>query len=278
MCVIVAACLIAAMVVGCSRPQQNAPAQLAPLPSPTQSEPSDAARPPASSRPSDQAEAPADKTAADDARPAAEPQPTTADAPKWTSLFDGKSLGNWEPTRFGGEGDVKVEKDAIVLEMGNEITGITWKGDPPARMNYEIEIESQRVDGGDFFCGLTFPVGEDFCSLICGGWGGGLTGLSSLDGNDASENETSKWLDYDKGRWYRIRLRVTDKKIEAWLDDKQAVSVETAGRKIGIRPEVELSKPLGIATWRTTGAIKSIRLRQLTEPAAASEATKEPGR
>jgi hypothetical protein len=279
MCIVVAACLIAAMVVGCSRPQRNAPAQLAPLQSPTQREPSDAARPPASSRQSEQAEAPADKTVADDARPAAEPQPTPAtDAPKWTSLFDGKSLGNWEPTRFGGEGDVKVEKDAIVLEMGNEITGITWKGDPPARMHYEIEIEAQRVDGGDFFCGLTFPVGEDFCSLICGGWGGGLTGLSSLDGNDASENETSKWLDYDKGRWYRIRLRVTDKKIEAWLDDKQVVRVETAGRKIGIRPEVELSKPLGIATWRTTGAIKSIRLRQLTEPAAASESTKEPGR
>ena len=186
-----------------------------------------------------------------------------AAAPEWINLFDGKTLGNWQSTRFGGEGDVTVENGQIVMSTGNDMTGITWKGDPPARINYEIELEAMRVDGHDFFCGLTFPVGKDPCSLILGGWGGGMTGLSSLDYRDASENETSQWIGYQNDRWYRIRLRVTPDKIEAWIDDKQIVNVETAGRKIGIRVEVEPSKPLGIATWRTTGAVRSIRLRKL---------------
>jgi len=158
-----------------------------------------------------------------------------------------------------------------MLEMGNDMTGIAWKGEPPARMNYEIEVEAMRVAGSDFFCGLTFPVGKDSCSLICGGWGGGVTGLSSLDGSDASQNETSQSINYDKGRWYRIRVRVTENKIEAWLDDKQIVNAETASRRIGIRGEMELSKPIGIATWRTTGAIRSIRLRQLAADQGAMQ-------
>ncbi len=268
----------ATTAAGCWRTPQAATTQRAPVQTPPQSDGRETNLLPLPSGQSGQGDESTGKAAAGDAPAVSAAQPAPeADEPKWMSLFDGKSLGNWEPTRFGGEGDVKVENAAIVLERGNDMTGITWKGDPPARMNYEIEIEAQRVDGGDFFCGLTFPVGEDFCSLICGGWGGGLTGLSSLDGHDASENETSKWIDYEKGRWYRIRLRVTEQKIEAWLDDKQIV--ETAGRKIGIRSEVELSKPLGVSTWNTTGAIKSIRLRQLTTASApANEATKEPAR
>jgi hypothetical protein len=276
--IIMAIGLVGATVAGCSRPAQTVTTPSAPGQTPLQSEGRGADLLPRPAGESGQVDGP-NKDAAGDAPSVSETQPAPkSEAAEWTSLFDGKSLGNWEPTRFGGEGDVTIDKAAIVLQRGNDMTGITWKGDPPARLNYELEIEAQRVDGGDFFCGLTFPVGEEFCSLICGGWGGGLTGLSSLDGHDASENETSKWLDYDKGRWYRIRLRVTDQKIEAWLDDKPVVGVETAGRKIGIRPEVELSKPLGISTWNTTGAIRSIRLRRLTTAAAANEATKEPAR
>lgn len=193
----------------------------------------------------------------------AAPAESTKQAEKWTDLFDGKALGNWISTQFGGEGEVTVEDGCVMVARGDDMTGITWRGEPPAKMNYEIEVEAKRVEGNDFFCGLTFPVGDDPCSLICGGWGGGMTGLSSLDGDDASRNETSQWINYDKDRWYKIRLRVTDARIEAWLNDKPIINVETARHKISIRPEVDPSRPLGIATWRTTGAIRAIRLRKL---------------
>jgi hypothetical protein len=49
-------------------------------------------------------------------------------------------------------------------------------------MNYEIKLEAKKVTGNDFFCGMTFPVGDSFCSFIVGGWGGPVVGLSSIDG------------------------------------------------------------------------------------------------
>jgi len=187
---------------------------------------------------------------------------------EWRSLFDGESLGNWKPTEFGGEGNVHVEGGKIMLPFGAELTGITWaKDEPPFRINYEIELKAMRVDGTDFFCGLTFPVGESPCTLILGGWGGGVTGLSSLDGFDASQNNTSQWINYKSDQWYHVRLRVTENKIESWLDEEKIVDADIRDKKVSIRPEVELSKPLGIASWQTTAALKDIRIRPVEEAA-----------
>ena len=182
------------------------------------------------------------------------------------SLFDGKTLGQWKVTEFGGQGNVYVKDGSIFLEMGNDMTGINWGG-PLVRMNYEMSLESMRVAGSDFFCGLTFPVGEKPCSLILGGWGGSVCGLSNIDYYDAANNETTRVVDFENGRWYRVSLRVTPGKIEAWLDDQKLVDVVTTNRHISIRPEVDLSQPLGIATWRTTGAVRNIRLAKIaSEP------------
>ena len=180
----------------------------------------------------------------------------------WISLFDGKELGKWKSTPFGGEGEVTVEDGQIILPMGNDMTGITWQGELPMT-GYEISAEAMRIDGHDFFCGLTFPAGADPCSLILGGWGGSVSGLSNIDGRDASDNQTTKVISYKNGQWYRVKLRVTFEKIQAWLNDKSIVDLELAGRRIGIRPEVELSRPLGFSTWRTKGALRNLQYRRL---------------
>jgi hypothetical protein len=184
----------------------------------------------------------------------------------WKPLFDGKTLGNWKKTNYGGEGAVTVKDGALVLEMGNDITGVHWADDKPYhKMNYEIELEAQRADGDDFFCGLTFPVAKSYASLICGGWGGTVVGISSLDGFDASENESALYVDFKKKQWYHIRLRVTENKLEVWINKKLEIEVDTTGRKVSVRPEVELSRPLGFCTWRTTGVLRNIRVRKLSD-------------
>ncbi|HXY34949.1 MAG TPA: DUF1080 domain-containing protein [Planctomycetaceae bacterium] len=187
-----------------------------------------------------------------------------ADDPKagWTALFDGRTLKGWKSTEFGGEGTVEVKEGAILLGVGNDLTGVNYLRPVPHR-NYEVSLEARRVDGSDFFCGLTFPVKDDPCSLIIGGWGGGVCGLSSIDGLDASENSTTKYREFETGRWYTIRLRVTDAKIEAWIDKVQIVNQSLAGKKISIRSEVEASRPFGIASYRTLAALRNIRLREL---------------
>jgi hypothetical protein len=179
------------------------------------------------------------------------------------ALFDGKTLTNWTPSKFFGQGPVKVENGEIVLESGNDLTGITWAGPTLPTMNYELSLQAMRVSGNDFFAGVTFPVGESFCSLILGGWGGTVVGLSSVNGMDASENETSQSIPFESKRWYNVRIRVTPAKIEAWLDDRQIISQDLKGNKVDIRIEVDESKPLGIASWRTKAALKDIRLKRL---------------
>ena len=180
----------------------------------------------------------------------------------WEPLFDGKTLGDWKKTEFGGEGDVGVSDGRIVLEFGYSMTGITYSAELP-KMNYELQLEAVKLDGDDFFCGLTFPVADAYCSFIVGGWGGSVVGLSSVDGADASENDTTKYMNFKKGQWYRIRVRVEPERIQTWIDDRQVVDQNTKGKKISIRNEVDLSCPLGISTWETKAALRKIQLRKL---------------
>jgi hypothetical protein len=177
-------------------------------------------------------------------------------------LFDGETLANWEITNFGPQGEVYVSDGEIVLGMGDGCTGITWKDSIP-KINYELSLEAKRIMGIDFFCGLTFPVQDDFCSFIVGGWAGAVVGLSTIDGLDASENETTTIMRFSKDEWYKIKLRVTSEKIETWINEEKIVDISYEGRQIGIRPEIELSCPFGIATWKTTGAVRNIYLRML---------------
>jgi hypothetical protein len=119
----------------------------------------------------------------------------------------------------------------------------------------------------DFFAGITFPVHDSFCSWINGGWGGMVVGLSNLDDMDASENETSIRRNFESGRWYALRLRVTADRIQAWIDQEAVIDVYIANRLIGLRPgEIELSTPLGIASYSTTARLRKLEYRLTPAP------------
>ena len=182
----------------------------------------------------------------------------------WRPLFDGKSMAGWIKAPFGGSGDVEVMDGALVLHQGL-ITGANYTN-PVPRVDYEVEIEARRVVGNDFFCGLTLPVRDSFATLIVGGWGGSVMGISSIDGNDAAHNETTVHRRFEAGRWYRIRLKVTAGSVEGWLDGDSVFKADIRDKKISLRPgDIELSKPFGIATYSTTGEIRAVRLRELGE-------------
>ncbi|MFN9720686.1 MAG: DUF1080 domain-containing protein [Planctomycetota bacterium] len=185
----------------------------------------------------------------------------------WKPLFNGRDLEGWKITNFGGEGDVFVENGDVVITQGADLSGIHTEQELP-KCNYEVQFEAMREQGSDFFAGLTFPVKDSHCSLILGGWGGGVCGISSLDGMDASENETTSYQEFKKGEWYKVRIEVRDHHLHAWVNDKSIVDVDTTGRRIGTRFEVDRSKPFGFATYATTGRIRNARIRPLpTEPA-----------
>jgi len=180
----------------------------------------------------------------------------------WISLFDGKSLKGWKEAPFSGRGEVQV-KDGIIRIGKGHMTGITWTGEFP-RSDYEVRFEAARLEGNDFFAGITFPVKDSFCSWISGGWDGTVVGLSNLDGNDASENDTSTVRDFVQGRWYMFRLAVTDSRIQGWIDGELVTDADITGRKVGLRfDDIDLCTPLGFASYSTVGGLRNIEYRRL---------------
>jgi hypothetical protein len=186
-------------------------------------------------------------------------------ADAWQTLFGGKSLTGWKETAFPRKGTVSVAEGRILLGAGAPLTGITYAGTFP-RTNYEVRYEAMRVAGGDFFASLTFPVGDSHCTWVTGGWGGDIVGLSNIDGWDASDNETRSYFTFETGRWYACRIQVTGANIRVWIDEQSVVNVPIAGRKVDLRRgEMNLSTPLGFASYNTAGGIRKIEYRPLSK-------------
>jgi len=177
-------------------------------------------------------------------------------------------MEGWIKAPFGGSGDVEIEDGVLTLHQGL-LTGVNCTNLIP-KVDYEVEVEARRVSGNDFFCGLTFPVKDSFATLIVGGWGGSVVGISSLDDNDAAHNETTLHKRFDAGKWYRIRLQVTAETLSVWIDDARVIQASIKGRKVALRPgDIEVSKPFGIAAYSTMAEIRSVRLRDLSKPPRA---------
>ena len=188
---------------------------------------------------------------------------TAKDWVEMESLAPGKWVG------IEGAADLAWNDETRIMKMGvgTDLNGVRWTGPLPV-VPYTIEMEARRMSGSDFFCGLTFPVrsGTESVSLIIGGWGGSLVGISSIDGFDASENSTASQRDFENQQWYRIRLEVGKERLQAWIDDRQVVDANTEGQRLSLRlGPIEACGPFGLATWETSAEMRGVRWRKLAD-------------
>ncbi len=183
-------------------------------------------------------------------------------------LFDGETLDGWKAADFYKPGEVSVKDGAIIMAasaVSGGMTGVTTTREDLPTNNYEFSYRAKRLSGRDFFAAATFPVGDTFLTLVNGGWGGSVTGLSSIDGADASENLTGTYQKYADDTWYSFRIRVTDAAIECWIDDEKLITFTDPGdHHLDTRLETRVNHPLGFATWQTGGAVKDITVRPLS--------------
>ncbi len=173
---------------------------------------------------------------------------------------------SWIEMRDEWEGISGGQVDAgepLRIGWGETLTTVRWKGAVP-KPPFELELMAKRIDGTDFFCALTFPTRSvDECiTLIVGGWGGGTIGISSINGKDASENETTSYGKFETDVWYKIRLRVKAEKITTWIDAEKVIDIDTTGKKLSLREgSISECAPFGLATWQTTGMVRNVRWR-----------------
>jgi|GEM_PF-552547 len=208
--------------------------------------------------------------------------------PKWQPLFDGKTMSGWESVEYPGGEESYFTNDVLVIPNGLELSGVVYKGKMPIpTKNYEVRFETKRVNGSDFFGGLTFPVGTNYCTLVVGGWGGGLIGISSIDNLDASENETTEYEAFKNDVWHKVHLKVGgEKEVESftlWLDGKEKFEVDVKGRELAMRPgDIEMSAPFGLSTFMSTAFLRNVEIRDFAKPsplaaaAASAESADQP--
>jgi len=174
----------------------------------------------------------------------------------WIEMKD-----EWEQVS-GGTLEVGEE---LSIGWGESLTNVRWKGEVPIAP-FELELKAKRVNGTDFFCAVTFPARgvEECVTLIVGGWGGSLVGISSIDGKDASENDAQKIHIFEADVWYQVRLVRDGEKLMVWIDGEKLIDIDTTGKILSLRQGgIEECAPFGLATWQTTARIKDIRWRGL---------------
>jgi len=184
------------------------------------------------------------------------------------ALFNGKDLTGWKVAPFRDGGAVNVLSNGIVeCGVGIPLSGIAYTNAPPT-MNYELSLEAMRAEGSDFFVALTIPIETNFCTVVIGGWGGCLCGISSVDYTDASENQWAEGVRFENNRWYTLRVRVTPGVLQVFLDKDlytARVQFESSSR-FSLRPgDIDKTKPLGLATFRTRGLWRNFTLTRITE-------------
>lgn len=180
----------------------------------------------------------------------------------WEVLFDGRDLSAWKAGVFGEFPEFDLAEDGVVIPQGVPLAGLTYQGTPPTPP-FEAVFDVTKEFGADFFFSVTFPVRGEHLTLVLGGWGGVVCGLSCLDGEDASGNDTRTLKNFPDGSRYRVTLAVTDERVRVGLDGEPLIDADLRGRELELRPEVDPSVPFGVATFATQSILHGVSVRQL---------------
>ena len=189
--------------------------------------------------------------------------PPEKSAARW-HLLEPPHDAAWSQAGIPDEGRITLAGGVLSLESGLPMTGArftAWENEGLPGTSYAIEYEARRVEGRDIFGMVTFPVAshDSHATFVLGGWGGTVTGISSIQFSDASENTTRAEQRFENHRWYHIRVEVRPDDLRAWVDGRIVVNASIKGRKVSLRPgDIDHCLPFGFATWNTRAEIRRV--------------------
>ena len=183
------------------------------------------------------------------------------------ALFNGKDLSGWKAADIWGNGKVEALSNGVVsCGLGKPLTGLAYTNSFPT-MSYEVKMEALRKEGSDFFVAMTIPVESNACTVVIGGWGGNLCGISSINFMDASENQYSESVSFKNDVWYTLRVRVTPGLLEVFLNDTlytAKVPFESSSAfTLRAGSDIDKTKPFGLATYETKALWRNLSVTTL---------------
>jgi len=132
------------------------------------------------------------------------------------------------------------------------LAGITSAREFP-KFNLELRMEALRVDGYEFFAKSLSP----FTIPSTPGRLGGPHQPGRYGCVDARENGALIRRNFESGRQYALRLRVTADRIQAQIEDEVVIEMYISlHASLGLVPAIELSTPPGIASYSTTANVR----------------------
>ncbi len=198
--------------------------------------------------------------------------PTETNKKPQPPLTPKSNLEPWsEVLAFAGSGQVFAKNGILTLGQGEALSGVTFAlsdhtAYPFPLVDYEITLKARRTRGSDIFCALTFPYKDlNTCAtLIVGGWGGGLVGISSISELDASENETTAFVKFKNDQWYDIKLTVKDDYLMTHIDGAIVINYPLNKKPLSLRPgDIDSCAPLGLASFASNAEIKDMKITPL---------------
>jgi len=186
-----------------------------------------------------------------------------AAAPKWTDL-----LKLIDPAKHRVEGEWTVRKDGLACgRSGRQLIAVpvTAMGGYDMQLAFTIEDDTEST--------VILPVGTGYASLVIGGWNGRYSGLSNIDGRDASSSSnpsgvrseyrqppvkegTKATLDISvrlKDETAEITVLLNGKKFIAWSGKQSSLSL--------YRSWSMKSKTFGLGTYSSGVVWHAVRLR-----------------
>jgi hypothetical protein len=202
-------------------------------------------------------------------RPTEIPKPPPPQAQQSNKVDEGDLLKNglagwtvYTGNEFQKPGKVEFRNDTLSISAGDPYGGVSLASDF-MKDHYEVSLQARRTGGNDIFCGILFPVGKDYCSMVLGGWGNSLSGLSMINGLFASENETAYPESFTNHVWVDVTLRVSPDAIRVFTGTNEIISQEREDRLIEPYPGLEVFEPFGFFTYETDAEIRRVRVREL---------------